>query len=140
MVRQLGKFDLRPCPLRLRSSLLVLGCSWTDAKHRVLLFFHGDESLEHVHRDHGACQAPHTVSWRPHFCTCLANLAETKVVLPLGLWASLRTPTGTTVLETDIFASSTCHCNIITFVHVKILIVGNSERCTELAGYDAWKA
>ena len=25
-----------------------------------------------------------------------------------------------------IFASSTCHCNIITLVHVKILIVGNT--------------
>ena len=27
VVRRLGKFDLRPCPLRLRSSLLVLGCT-----------------------------------------------------------------------------------------------------------------
>ena len=34
--------------------------------------------------------------------------------------------TGTTVLETDIFASSTCHYNIITLVHVKMLIVGNT--------------
>ena len=35
----------------------------TDAKHRVLLFFHGDESLEHVHRDHGACLD--VASWSP---------------------------------------------------------------------------
>ena len=27
VVRRLGKFDLRPCPLRLRSSLTVLGCT-----------------------------------------------------------------------------------------------------------------
>ena len=27
VVRRLGKFDLRPCPLRLRSSLLVPGCT-----------------------------------------------------------------------------------------------------------------
>ena len=33
--------------------------------------------------------------------------------------------TGTVVSETDIFASSTCHCNIITLVHVKMLIVEN---------------
>ena len=52
--------------------------------------------------------------------------------------------TGTAVLETDIFASSFCHCNIITLVHVKILIVGNTGRCdveADLAGSDAfWKA
>ena len=29
------------------------------------------------------------------------------------------------MLETDIFASSICHCNIITLVHVKMLLVGN---------------
>ena len=32
VVRRLGKFDLRPCPLRLRSSLLVLGLHWTASK------------------------------------------------------------------------------------------------------------
>ena len=53
---------------------------WTDAKHRVLLFFHGDESLEHVHRDH---EVPiSTLAWQ--------ILQMTKVFLPLGLWASLR--------------------------------------------------
>ena len=31
--------------------------------------------------------------------------------------------TGTAMLETDIFASSICHCNIITLVHVKMLLV-----------------
>ena len=43
----------------------------------------------------------------------------------------------------DIFASLTCHCNIITLVYVKILIVGNTGRCDvelDLAGSDAWKA
>ena len=51
--------------------------------------------------------------------------------------------TGTAVLETDIFASSICHCNIITLVHMKILVVGNTGRCDveiDLAGSDAWKA
>ena len=33
--------------------------------------------------------------------------------------------TGTAVSETDIFASSMCPCNIITWVHVKVLLVEN---------------
>ena len=47
------------------------------------------------------------------------------------------------MLETDIFASSICHCNNITLVHTKKLIVGNNGRCDvefDLAGSDAWKA
>ena len=44
-------------------------------------------------------------------------------------WMAPSGSTGTTELETDIFASSTCHCNIITLVHMKILILGNTGRC-----------
>ena len=40
-------------------------------------------------------------------------------------WMAPVAATGTAMLETDIFASSICHCNIITLVHVKMLLVGN---------------
>ena len=58
-------------------------------------------------------------------------------------WLQVVAATGTAVSETVIFASSICHCNIITLVHVKILIVGNTGCCDveiDLAGSDAWKA
>ena len=45
---------------------------------------------------------------------------------PAGVHGWLQVAaTGTAMLETDIFASSICHCNIITLVHVKMLLVGN---------------
>ena len=54
---------------------------------------------------------------------------------PVPVWYQLRpagghgwlqvAATGTAVSETDIFASSMCHCNIITVVHVKMLLVEN---------------
>ena len=83
--RWLGKIDLRPC---LRSSLVVLWLRWTDAKHRVLLFFHGDEKL-------GTCPIAITELARCCVMVPISTLAwqilqMTKVFLPLGLWASLR--------------------------------------------------
>ena len=46
--------------------------------------------------------------------------------VPAGVHGWLQVaPTGTAMLETDIFASAICHCNIITLVHVKMLLVGN---------------
>ena len=45
---------------------------------------------------------------------------------PAGVHGWLQVAaTGTAMLETDIFASSICHCNIITLVHVNMLLVGN---------------
>ena len=45
---------------------------------------------------------------------------------PAGVHGWLQVAaTGTAMLETDIFASSLCDCNIITLVHVKMLLVGN---------------
>ena len=69
-------------PTSLPSSSAVVtgsaGLHWTDAKHRVLLFFHGDESLEHVHRDPGACLVVATLS--PNL-NCLANPADNQGIL-----------------------------------------------------------
>ena len=68
---------------------LSAGLRWTDAKHRVLLFFHGDQSLEHVHRR--ARSLPALVVSRSPFLDLTGKSCRwTKVFLPLGLWASLR--------------------------------------------------
>ena len=61
---------------------------------------------------------------------------------PAGVHGWLQVAaTGTAVSETDIFASSTCHRNIVTLVHVKILIVRNTGPCDveiDLARSKAW--
>ena len=55
------------------------------------------------------------------------TLANVTLLPPAGLHRWLQVAAiENAVSETDIFASCTCHYNIITLVYVKMLIVGNT--------------
>ena len=87
VVRRLGKLDLRPCPLRLRSSLLVLGCA---GLMRSTGFSFSSTVTKAWNMSIASTELARCCVMVPISALAWQILQMTKVFLPLGLWASLR--------------------------------------------------
>ena len=79
--RRLGKIDLRPCPLRLRSSLLVLGCT---GLMRSTLFPFSSTVTEAWNMSIAIPELASLLRHCPKIYACLANLADNHGILALG--------------------------------------------------------
>ena len=78
--RRLGKIDLRPCLLRLRSSLVVLGCT---GLMRSTLFSFSSTVTKAWNMSIAITELASVLRHGPRFYTWLANLADDQSILAL---------------------------------------------------------